>query len=127
MPGRGERRHVIKLVFLPAAFRNLSLEEFRRYWLEARPAACGARETLRIKRYVQVHTLGSPANEAMWRSRDASEPYDGVAELGGQTKEMAGAHRMRRDAARELLEDERKFVDLQRSALWIGTEHTIVD
>jgi hypothetical protein len=29
-------------------------------------------------------------------------------------------------AARELLEDERRFIDLTRSSLWIAQEHPIV-
>jgi uncharacterized protein (TIGR02118 family) len=122
---------VIKLVFCLRRLPHLSLEEFQRYWLEKHgPLVRSHAQTLRIKRYVQVHTLNSAANEAIRRSRDASEPYDGVAELWWDSIEdmaAASATPEGRDAGRELLEDERKFVDLQRSALWIGTEHQIVD
>lgn len=122
---------MIKLVFCLRRLSHLSLEEFQRYWLETHgPLVRSHAKTLRIRRYAQVHTLDSPANEAIRRSRDAGEPYDGVAELWWDSAgDMAAgsATPEGRDAARELLEDERKFVDLQRSALWIGTEHPIVD
>jgi len=32
-----------------------------------------------------------------------------------------------RKAAQDLLEDERRFIDLKRSALWIGEEHPVVE
>ena len=122
---------MIKLVFCLRRLPHLSLEEFQQYWLERHgPLVRSHAKTLRIKRYVQVHTLDSPANEAIRRSRDAGEPYDGVAELWWDSVEDMAAGSATpegRAAARELLEDERKFVDLQRSALWVGTEHTIVD
>ncbi len=73
---------MIKLVFCVRRLPHLSLEQFQRYWLETHgPLVRRHAATLRIKRYIQVHTLDSPVNEAMRRSRGAAEPYDGVAEL----------------------------------------------
>ena len=122
---------MVKLVFCLRRLPHMSLEEFQRYWLETHgPLVRSHAATLRIKRYVQVHTLDSPANEAMRRSRDAGEPFDGVAELWWDSIEdmaSASASPEGRDAGRVLLEDERKFVDLARSALWVGEEHSIVD
>lgn len=86
--------------------------------------------TLRIRRYVQVHTLNSAANEALRRSRETGEPYDGVAELWwGNVGDLAAATATPegRKAARELLEDERKFIDLPRSVIWVAEEHPVVD
>ena len=66
---------------------------------------------LRIKRYVQSHTLTSPVNEALRRGRGGPEPYDGVAELWWDSLE---------DLA------ERTFIDLARSPVWLSEEHAIV-
>lgn len=122
---------MVKLIFCLRRLPHLSLEEFQRYWLEAHGPLVRARaDILRIRRYVQVHTLDSPLNEAVRRSRDAAEPYDGVAELWwDRIEDLAGATATPegQKAARELLEDERKFIDLSRSALWVGVEHAIVD
>lgn len=122
---------MIKLVFCLRRLPHLSLEEFQRYWLETHgPLVRSHAATLRIKRYVQVHTLDSPVNETLRASRDAAEPYDGVAELwwdGPEDLAAATATPGGQQAAQELLEDERKFIDLARSAIWVAEEHPIVD
>jgi uncharacterized protein (TIGR02118 family) len=108
----------------------MSLEEFQRYWLENHgPLVRKHAATLRIKRYVQVHRKDTPANEAMRASRNAGDPYDGTAELWWDSiEDLAGATATEegRAASRELLDDERKFIDLRRSALWVGEEHEVV-
>jgi len=121
----------VKLVYCVRRLPHLSLEEFQRYWLETHGPMVRARaDALGIRRYVQVHRMDSPVNEAIRHSRDAGEPYDGVAELWWESIEdlaVATATPQGRQAARELLEDERKFIDLSRSALWVGEEHAVVD
>ena len=122
---------MIKLVYCLRRLPHLSLEDFQRYWLQTHgPLVRGHAATLRIKRYVQVHTLDSPMNETLRTSRDAAEPYDGVAELWWESAEdlaAATATAEGQRAAQELLEDERKFIDLARSAIWVAEEHPIVD
>jgi hypothetical protein len=39
----------------------------------------------------------------------------------------AGATPAGRAAGRRLLEDEKRFIDLTRSPIWFGEEHTLVD
>ena len=66
---------------------------------------------------------------ALRESRGAEEPYDGVAELWWDSREdmeAALAAPEAQQAARELLEDEQRFIDLGRSALWIARERPIV-
>jgi uncharacterized protein (TIGR02118 family) len=121
---------MIKLTFCARRLPHMSLEEFQKYWLENHgPLVRTHAATLRIKRYVQVHRLDTPANEAMRASRDTADPYDGLAELWWESLEDVAAATSTdegRRASRELLEDERKFIDLRRSALWVGVEHEIV-
>jgi len=110
---------------------HMSLAEFQRYWLENHgPLVRGRAAALRIKRYVQVHRIDTPANAAMRASREAADPYDGVAELWWDSIEdlaAATATDEGREAGHVLLADERKFIDLRRSALWVGEEHAIVE
>src|SRR3989442_14626900 len=121
---------MIKLTFCVRRLPELSLEEFHRYWLEKHgPLVRSHARALNIRRYVQLHTLESPLNDALRRSRDAMEPYDGVAELWWDSaEEMASGTRTPegQEAARELLEDERRFIDLAHSSLWVGQEHEIL-
>ena len=55
--------------------------------------------------------------------------YDGEAELWWDSLEdivAAVSTPAGQQAAFELLEDERRFIDLERSPLWIGEEHVVV-
>ncbi len=121
---------MIKLVYCLRRLPHLSLEEFQRYWLQKHgPLVRNRAKALGVKRYVQVHTLDHPLNEAIRRSRNAAEPYDGVAELWWESaEEMAAATATPegQKAARELREDERNFIDFARSSLWIAKEHEVV-
>ena len=122
---------MIKLVFCLHRLPHLSLEEFQRYWRETHGPLVRARaKTLRIRRYVQVHTRENPINDALRQSRGGPEPYDGVAELWWDSAEdlaTAMASPEGRKAGQELLEDERRFIDLERSPLWVAEEHPIVE
>ena len=121
---------MLKLVFPLRRLPTLSREEFQRYWYETHgPLVRRHAKALRIRRYVQLHTLDDPINAALRESRGAGEPYDGVAELWWESREdleQALATPEAQQAARELLEDEQRFIDLARSALWLGTERPII-
>lgn len=121
---------MIKLVYCLRRLPRLSREEFRRYWWEVHgPLVRDHAAALAIRRYVQVHTLDGPVNEGLQASRGSSEPYDGVAELWWEsTEELAAAARSPagQRAVQALLEDERRFIDLGRSALWVGEERVVV-
>jgi uncharacterized protein (TIGR02118 family) len=121
---------VIKLTFALRSLPDLGREEFQRYWLEQHgPLVRSHADTLGIRRYVQTHTAGDEAQVALRASRDAPEPYDGVAELWYDSLE-AIAQAVSTDAGRAaaiaLLEDERRFIDHSRSPLWFGEEHEII-
>lgn len=122
---------MVKLVYCLRRLPGLSLEEFQRYWLgQHGPLVRKHATALRIRRYVQIHTIESPINEAIRRSRDAGEPYNGVAELWWDSIDdfaAAAATPEGREAARELLEDERRFIDLRNSSIWVAREHPVVD
>lgn len=121
---------MIKLVFCLRRKEGLSLEGFQQYWLEQHaPLVRSHAEALGIRRYVQVHTVTTRVNEALRTSRGGPEGFDGVAELWWDSIEdlaATGATPEGAAAARELLEDERKFIDLENSPLWLAEEHQIV-
>ncbi|TMB67541.1 MAG: EthD family reductase [Chloroflexi bacterium] len=122
---------MIKLVYCLRRIPELSREEFQRYWREKHGALVRDRAAaLGIQRYVQVHALDSPLNEAMRASR-GSDPdiFDGVAELWWESPDAfsAGARTDEgRKAARELYEDEKRFIDFSRSLAFVAQEHPFV-
>ena len=122
---------VIKLVYSFRRLPNLSLEECLSYWRGTHAALVRQQAAaLGMLRYVQVHTLDDPLNEAFRASRDALEPFDGIAELwwkDRQELDKAFATAEAQRAWEEILEDERRFIDFSRSSLWLAKEHLIFD
>ena len=122
---------MVKLVFTLRRREGMSREEFQRYWREQHaPIVERHAETLRIRRYVQVHARETPIDDALSASR-ANEPgsFDGVAELWWDSLEdliAAYSSEPGQAAGAELLEDERRFIDLPRSPLWLGEENVVV-
>lgn len=118
---------VVKLTFALRRAPHLSREEFQRYWREQHaPLVEKHKEVLGIRRYVQVHTLDTPANAALRASRGAPPEYDGVAELWLDSAEIRTTPEAARAGA-ELLEDERRFIDLESSPLWLSEEKPVID
>lgn len=123
---------MIRLVFLLRRKPELSLEEFQRYWREQHgPLVASFTQSLNILRYVQVHTLIDPMNDAMAEARGGMEPvYDGVAELWWDSAEAlaeATATAEGQAAAAALLEDEARCLDLPNSPLWLNHEYPQVN
>lgn len=123
---------MIKLTFCLHRLPSLSRDEFQRYWREQHaPLVAHHAATLRIRRYVQTHSLpdGDPVNAGLRASRGGPEDYDGVAELWWDSLDdlaAATASDEGRAASLALLEDERRFIDLARSPLWLGREHVVI-
>jgi uncharacterized protein (TIGR02118 family) len=117
---------MVKLTFALRRAPHLTREAFQRYWREQHaPLVEKHREALGIRRYVQVHTLDTAANEALRASRGGPEAYDGVAELWFESDALPATPEAARAAA-ELLEDERRFIDLERSPLWLSQEKPVI-
>lgn len=120
---------MIKLTFCLHRLPSLTREAFQTYWHETHaPLVARHAQVLRIRRYQQLHALTTPFNDAIRASRDAPQMYDGVAELWWDSLDdllASGQSEDARAAGQELLEDERKFIDLPRSPLWLGEEKEI--
>ena len=119
---------MIKLTFCLHRLPGLTREAFQDYWRRNHaPLVARRADVLRIRRYVQCHALTVPFNDAIRASRGAPEMYDGVAELWWDTlDDLTAESAAAREAALELLEDERKFIDLARSPLWLGEGRAVV-
>jgi uncharacterized protein (TIGR02118 family) len=123
---------VLKLVFCLHRRPELSRSEFQRYWRETHAALVARHaQTLRIQRYVQLHTLedGDALNAALRASRGGPASYDGVAELWWASAEDLAAATSSdegRRASLVLLEDEARFIDLARSPLFVTHENVVI-
>ena len=117
---------MIRLVYVLRRLTKLSRQEFQAYWRNVHgPLVAKHSTVLRIRRYVQTHTLDDPINDVLKEPRGTLEPYDGVAELWWNhenevAEAVAGAQGQ--EATEELLEDEKRFIDLSRSCIYWATE-----
>ena len=120
---------MIKLTFALVRRPEFTRETFQAYWFDHHaPLVASVKEVLRIRRYVQLHSLPADISEPLRRIRGGPEDFDGVAQLWWDSLEdMAaiGADPAAAEAGRLLLEDERKFIDLARSPLWWGEERVV--
>ena len=121
---------MIKVIFCLRRRADLTVEDFQRYWREVHgPLVERHRDALRIVRYVQVHTEHGKLTERLGGFRGAAQPFDGVAEIWYESREALssiGKTEEGRAASQTLLEDERKFLDLERSCIWIGEEVEVI-
>ena len=120
---------MIKLTFCLVRLPTLSREQFQDYWFNNHaPLVASVKDVLRIKRYVQMHTLPDEVSADIRASRGGPAGFDGVAQLWFESFDdlaQSGATSEARDAGRMLLEDEKKFIDLAKSPLWWGEEKVI--
>jgi len=117
---------MIRFVYVVRRLPKLSRQEFQRYWRENHgPLVAKHSTSMRIRRYVQSHTIEDPLNEMMRAPRGAMEPYDGVADLWWNNEEelaALAASPEAQKAAEELLEDEKNFIDFSHSSIWFAYE-----
>jgi uncharacterized protein (TIGR02118 family) len=120
---------MIKLTFCLRRTPGMSREDFQRYWREEHAALVKERaEALGVRRYVQVHTSDLPELHEALRARNGGspEPYDGVAELWFDSLDAFGSDDAAQRAGAELLADERNFIDLPNSPMWVAEELEII-
>ena len=117
---------MIKLTFALTRLPHLSREQFQDYWFNTHaPLVASVREALRIRRYVQLHSLPAEVSASLRDARGGPEGFDGVAQLWWDSFEDMAGDEAARAAGALLLEDEKRFIDLPRSPLWWGTERVI--
>ncbi|MBT4016896.1 MAG: EthD domain-containing protein [Alphaproteobacteria bacterium] len=122
---------MIKLTFCLRRLPHLSLAEFQLYWCEKHgPLMDKHKAALGFVRYAQVHRIEDEIGDALRAIRDAPEPYDGIVETFWNSRadlEHAMTSKEGRAAGRELLADEKNFIDLAHSPIWLGEDRYSVD
>jgi hypothetical protein len=121
---------MITLVFCLRRLPGLDPAAFQDRWRNGHgPLVVERAAALRICRYVQSHAFDHPQLGAAASIRGAPEPFDGVAQVSWHSMGDLLAtltDRAAARAARELLEDERHFIDLPRSPIFFTHEHVLV-
>jgi uncharacterized protein (TIGR02118 family) len=122
---------MIKLVYVIVRREEMSAEDFRDYWLNRHgPLVAAQANALKLRKYVQSHPVDEAASEAMRAVRGMRGPADGVTEVWWDSLEdfqSAYATPEGQAAGRILAEDEAKFIDFPKSAVFLTEEHLIFD
>jgi uncharacterized protein (TIGR02118 family) len=97
---------------------GITKEEFIRHWKDVH-ASVVPRIIPGLKRYVQLHPIDMPGFES---------EFDGVAEIWWESREAVMKYPAwhEGDEARELREDEAKFIDTTKMFRFFAEEHIIV-
>ncbi len=114
---------MITLVFCLRRQPHLDREAFQRYWRE-RHGPLMKRNFARMgcHSYRQLHTLDGGIADRVAQSRGGPEPYDGLAVVTWESLEAMRAATGSDDgraAGAEMLADERTFIDLERSPIFL--------
>jgi uncharacterized protein (TIGR02118 family) len=101
---------------------HLTRAEFQDYWFDNHgPLVRSLAEVLGIVEYVQLHSLDDGSSGAITGSRWWVAPYDGLAEVWYSSREDFDARMSNaaaREAARQLREDELRFIDTTKCPRW---------
>ena len=120
---------MIKLTFCLRRLPHLTRKEFQAHWIgQHRDIMIRNKQALGYRRYVQAHTIGGETAARIEGSRGGPEPYDGTAEVWYDSMkvfESALASEAGRRAGRELIEDEKRFIDMKNSPVWLSEERVI--
>lgn len=123
---------MVKLVYCIRKRADLSVETFRKYWLETHgPLIREFAGMLRATRYVQSHTIEPAINDAIVKMRGMAPPYDGITELWWESS--AAFQSIFADTPtlqtmhKRIIEDEARFIDFSQSRAFLTEEHTIIE
>lgn len=118
----------IKLVYCLTRKEGLTREQFQDYWLNQHaPLVSSVKHLMGMTRYVQSHTYESDMSRAIRAARGGGEPYDGVMEgwMDSEEQAMAALTEASLAALQALLDDERRFIDFDKSRILLTREHVI--
>ena len=122
---------MIKLVYVIKRLAELTPQEFYTRWLDGHaPLVAEVADDINAIRYVQSHTLDTPVNQQLADSRGMPPAFDGITEVWWNSLEdlVDGISSPQgRVAMERLLEDERDFIDFEKSYLFMTREHVIFD
>jgi uncharacterized protein (TIGR02118 family) len=128
---RGEQA-MIRITFCLKRLPGMTREEFQDYWRNTHaPLVRANAEALGIRKYVQSHTISEADRFPGADVRGSSgKDYDGVAQLWWDDKAAfiaAGDTEAGRVAGATLLEDEKNFIDLENSPIFLSEDFLVID
>jgi hypothetical protein len=126
-----EHSPLVKLFFCLRHPAQLSEEQAQLYWRTNHgPLIRGVAQGMRMRRYLQVHRYEDELEQRLRAGRKTvAAPYTGHAEAWFDRVDLMTLAQTPegRNAMHVAVEDERKFIDFSRSAMWIAKERVFID
>lgn len=122
---------MIRVTFCLKRKPGMERDAFQAYWRDQHaPLVKAHAAALGIRKYVQSYTTSNAASLPLAQIRGSlGADYDGVAQLWWDSREAfaaVGATEAGRTAGAILLEDERKFIDLENSPIFLSEDNMII-
>jgi len=119
---------VAHLLFCLRRLPHLSRADFQAYWHDVHgPLVQANAAALGLARYLQSHALPEEKSARLAQERGAPPSFDGVAQLWWEERVLTPAQK---EAARRanalLLQDERRFIDLAGSPIFLVKDHEML-
>lgn len=107
---------------------HLTRGQFQDYWRNVHaPLVRSHADALGLSAYVQSHALPEDASLRLARERGSPPSFDGIAQLWWHERVLTP---QQKDAARhanaQLLADERRFIDLSASPIFLAEDHEVL-
>lgn len=123
---------MLKITFCLKRLPELTREQFQDYWrTNHAPLVRKNAAALSIRKYVQSHTVSDADHLPLATVRGSQgQDFDGVAQLWWDDMASfaaAGTTEAGQIAGAELLADERKFIDLENSPIFLSEEFHVID
>jgi len=122
---------MIKLVYAIDRRADVPEDAFYDYWLKRHgPLVRSHAEAIKARKYVQSHTIDTPANEGLRAPRGMLPPIAGITEVWWDSLEAfqaASTDPKGQAALGQLAEDEAKFINFAGSQVFLTEEHPIFD
>jgi uncharacterized protein (TIGR02118 family) len=120
----------IKLVYCIRRLPHLDHVQFQAYWRDVHaPIVLERAAILGIRRYVQSRALNDNYSKSLAKNRGGPPAFDGIAELLFESRESQTeeSRHQARVANTELIADERRFIDLSASPMFLVEEHLMLE
>jgi len=118
----------VKCTYLLTRRNDLTAEECHRTWLvDHGPLVASFARGLKMLRYIQSHAIAPEINAGFVAGRGLAQPLDGITEVWLPSLDPGGDPEEGRRGGAAMVEDERRFVQMDRSRCFFTREHEIFD
>ena len=121
-------KDTIKCTYLLTKRDDLTQAACHKTWLKDHgPFVNQFEEVSNMAKYIQSHTIAPEINASFVKGRGLAPPLDGITEVWIADPAASSGGEKARKAGDAMVQDERRFVAMEKSRCFMTKEHTIFD